>query len=197
MSQRVGLVLAGGRSRRLGKAKGELPYKGQNLAERAAHALWPLCSSVLISVGRGAGNPAPAFATVEDQPPSGRGPLAGIDAGFRATGDADLLLLACDYPLVESGLMRRIIEAQEPEDDIVMVSDRGGRDHPLVALWRRRTAATVAAALAAGHLKVRALLADFEVRRVGPERFPGVDLERTMFNLNWPGELEAIGAVNE
>ena len=65
MSQRVGLVLAGGRSRRLGRAKGELLYRGQSLAERAANALWPLCSSVLISIGRGASNPAPGFATVE------------------------------------------------------------------------------------------------------------------------------------
>jgi len=197
MSQRVGLVLAGGRSRRLGRAKGELQYQGQSLAERAAHALWPLSGSVLISTGHGAENPAPGFAAVEDEPPPGRGPLAGIDAGFRATGDADLLVLACDYPLVESGLMRCVAEAQAPEDDIVIVSDCGGRDHPLVALWRRRTAATVATALEKGHLKVRALLVEFEVRRIGPEQFPGVDLDRLLFNLNWPGELEAIGVKHE
>jgi molybdopterin-guanine dinucleotide biosynthesis protein A len=197
MSQRVGLVLAGGRSQRLGRAKGELQYQGQSLAERAAHALWPLSASVLISIGHGADNPAPGFSTIEDEPPSGRGPLAGIDAGFRATGDADLLVLACDYPLVESGLMRCIAEAQAPEDDIVIISDCGGRDHPLVALWRRRTAAIVADALERGHLKVRALLAEFAVRRIGPEQFPGVDLDRLLFNLNWPGELEAIGVKNE
>jgi molybdopterin-guanine dinucleotide biosynthesis protein A len=192
MSQCVGLVLAGGRSRRLGRAKGEIQFQGQSLAERAAHALWPLSASVLVSVGPGADNPTPGFATIEDESPAGRGPLAGIDAGFRATGDADLLVLACDYPLVETALMRSITEAPAAGDDVVIVSDCGGRDHPLVALWRRRTAATVAAALERGHLKVRALLAEFEVKRVGPEQLPGVDLDRLLFNLNWPGELEEL-----
>jgi molybdopterin-guanine dinucleotide biosynthesis protein A len=192
MAQRVGLVLAGGRSSRLGSAKGQLEFEGRTLAERAAHALWPLCTSVLISIGRGAENPAPGFVTVEDAPPGGKGPLGGIDAGFRATGDADLLVLACDYPLVDTGLMRRVAEAPAPGDDLAIISDSGGRDHPLVALWRRRSAATVAAALAREHLKVRKLLVDLAVRRVGPDRLPGVDLERMMFNLNWPGELEEL-----
>jgi molybdopterin-guanine dinucleotide biosynthesis protein A len=195
MSQRVGLVLAGGSSRRLGRAKGELLYRGQSLAERAANALWPLCSSVLISIGRGADNPAPGFATVEDELSPGRGPLAGIDAGLKVTGDADLLILACDYPLVDTELLRRVAEAPAPENDVVIISDCRGRDHPLVALWRRRAASTVTEALAKDCLKVRALLADLSVRRIGPEQIPGVDLDRLLFNLNWPGELEELSAI--
>jgi molybdopterin-guanine dinucleotide biosynthesis protein A len=195
MSQLVGLVLAGGSSRRLGRSKGELLFKGQSLAERAAHSLWPLSTSVLISIGRGTANPAPGFSTVEDLPPAGRGPLAGIDAGFRATGDADLAVLACDYPLVETQLMRQIVESKASEDDVVIVTDCGGRDHPLVALWRRRSAAVVAAALEKGLLRVRALLPDLAVKRIGPQQLPGVDLDRLMFNLNWPGELEELNAA--
>ena len=90
MAQRVGVVLAGGRGDRLGRPKSELELEGTSLVQRAAEVVWPLCGSVLISVGPGTVNPAPAHPIVEDDPPSGRGPLAGIDAAFRKTGDADI-----------------------------------------------------------------------------------------------------------
>ena len=196
MSQRVGVVLAGGLSRRLGRAKGELAFAGETLARRAADAVWPLCASVLISVGPEAENPAPGFSLVRDRPPRGRGPLAGIDAAFRITGDADLLVLACDYPRVGADLLRLIVRTSEEEeqDDIVMPVDPRGRDHPLVALWRRSTAAVVAEAVQEERLKVQALLADCRVRRLGPRLFPGLDAGRVLLNLNRPADLETLRA---
>lgn len=192
MSQRVGVVLAGGLSRRFGRTKGELAFEGETLARRAADAVWPLCASVLISVGPDAENPAPGYSVVRDLPPRGRGPLAGIDAAFRITGDADLLVLACDYPRVGADLLRLIVQTAEEEDDIVMPVDPRGRDHPLVALWHRRTAPLVAEAVEEGRLKVRALLADFRVRRLGPRRFPDLDAGQVLLNLNRPADLEAL-----
>lgn len=194
MSQRVGLVLAGGLSRRLGRAKSDLAFQGGTLAQRAADAVWPLCASVLISVGPDGENPAPGFAVVRDRPPAGRGPLAGIDAAFRITGDADLLVLACDYPRVGSDLLRIIAQSGDDEDDIVMPVDTRGRDHPLVALWRRSTAPVVAEALKEERLRVRGLLADCRVKRLGPRLFQGLDAGRVLLNLNRPADLETLRA---
>lgn len=194
MSQRVGLVLAGGRSRRLGLTKGGLAHEGGTLARRAADAVWPLCASVLVSVGPDAENPAPGYPVVRDHPPAGRGPLAGIDAAFAITGDADLLVLACDYPRIGSDFLRLLIDAVGEDDDIVMPTDARGRDHPLVALWRRRTAPLVAGAVAEERLKVRALLADCRVRRLGPLHFRGLDVGRLLLNLNRPTDLEILRA---
>ena len=82
MAQTIGLVLAGGAGRRMGRSKGDLDLDGANLAERAARTLWPLCSSVVISIAPGARNPTPRFAAVEDEGPAFRGPLAGILPAF-------------------------------------------------------------------------------------------------------------------
>ena len=120
----------------MGRTKGDVVVEGATLAERAARALWPLCGSVLISVSPAARNPAPGFPTIEDEPPPGRGPLAGIAAGFRATGGADLLVLACDYPNVALDLLAALVAAAE-DHDVAIPTDPGGRDHPLVGLWRR------------------------------------------------------------
>ena len=80
MKSCVGVVLAGGQGRRLGRTKGDLEVDGASLADRAASVLWPFCSTVLISTGDHPQNPAPRFTEVRDQPPAGRGPLAGIAA---------------------------------------------------------------------------------------------------------------------
>jgi molybdopterin-guanine dinucleotide biosynthesis protein A len=193
MAQRVGLVLAGGRGERLGRSKGDLSYDGKTLAERAAALLWPICGSVLVSLSEGAENPAPGYPPLVDPPPPGRGPLAGIDAAFEATGDADLLVLACDYPFVTQELLRRLASHAMGEDDVVMMTDFTGRDHPLVALWCRCAAAGVREAVTAERLKVRGLLPDLAVRRLGPAEFQGIDLDRALFNLNRPEDLSAIG----
>jgi molybdopterin-guanine dinucleotide biosynthesis protein A len=194
MAQRVGLVLAGGFGRRMGRTKGDLPYgDGGTLAERAARTLWPFCGSVLISVAPGSENPAAAFPAIEDRPPAGRGPLAGIGRAFDTTGDSDLLVLACDYPAVEEGLLRTLLAHARPEDDLVMPTDPRGYDHPLVGLWSRRTEHEVRLALDRNRLKVRALLASWQVRRLGPDWFPGLNLNDALRNFNRVGDLDQTG----
>jgi molybdopterin-guanine dinucleotide biosynthesis protein A len=192
MAQRVGLVLAGGGGHRLGRAKGGVELEGRTLAQRAAETVWPLCGSVLISVGPGASNPAPGYPAVEDDPPGGRGPLAGLDAAFRITGEADLIVLACDYPNAGTALLRRLLSALDDAHDLVLPTDRQGRDHPLVAVWRRSSARRVAEAVGRDRLKVRALLVDLAVRRLGPAELADVDADRELFNVNWPDDMERV-----
>jgi len=196
MPQRVGVVLAGGAGTRMGRPKGGIEVSGETLAERAGGVLWNFCGSVICSHTVGCDNPAPRFPGVEDEPPAGRGPLAGIDAAFRATGQADLAVLACDYPRVDNGLFRRLLAFDSDSVDLVMFIDADGRDHPLVGLWKRRTEARVREALAAGFLRVRSLLPDLEVRRVGPADLPGVDLNLALVNVNWPEDLSQLRGLS-
>lgn len=191
MAQTIGVVLAGGEGRRFGTPKGEVVLGGSTLADRAARALKPLCGSVLVSVAKGAANPAPGYAIVEDQGPR-RGPLGGLAAAFAATGKADLLVLACDYPAVGTSFLRSLVAAAEGGGDLVFPVDAAGRDHPLVALWRRSSEATVLAALTENAYKVQAILPDLAVRRLPVQVFPNFDLRRVLSNINWPGDLDAF-----
>ena len=195
MAQKIGLVLAGGAGRRMGAAKGELRVDGMSLAERAARVLLPLCGNVLISVPKGARNPAPAFPVVEDDPPAGRGPLAGIASAFASTGRADLFVLACDYPGADTELYRVLRDLAEPDAQLVLPTDAGGRDHPLVALWRRGAEPAVRAALEGGSLRVHSLFPDLEVQRIPAADLQtlGVDVGLALQNVNWPADLEGLG----
>ena len=193
MAQLIGLVLAGGQGSRLGRPKGSAVLGGITLAERAGRSLRPLTGSVLISVAPGMANPAPKYPAVEDAAPAFRGALSGIHAAMAVTGEADLLVLACDYPAVDTALLGKILEHSRPEDDLVFLVDPAGRDHPLVGLWKRSTRERVREAMEYRMYKVRALLAELVVRRLGPETLPGVDLETALFNVNEPGDLERAG----
>ncbi len=189
MSQVVGLVLAGGAGRRFGRPKGEVVYQGRTLAQRAASALRPLCSGVLVSIRKGAENPAPELIPLEDPPPAGRGPLAGILCALDATAGDDLMVLACDYPRVDTGLLRLLLEFRSVNDDLVMLTDGTGRDHPLAAVWRRSCQEPIREALALNQFKVRALLAGLRVSRLGPGQVPDRDLTRALLNVNQEEEL--------
>jgi molybdopterin-guanine dinucleotide biosynthesis protein A len=144
-----------------------------------------------VSIGPGAGNPAPSFPTVEDPRPGGRGPLAGIAAAYRETGRADLLVLACDYPEVDTDFLRAVCAAAESEDDLVFPVDPKGRDHPLVAVWKRTAEPVVREALDRGQHKVRAILPELVVKRLRARDLPGFDLGRVLLNLNRPEDLLA------
>jgi molybdopterin-guanine dinucleotide biosynthesis protein A len=192
MSQLIGVVLAGGQGKRMGTAKAGLRLDGRGLAERAADTLWPICGSVLVSVSPGDPPPVPGFRTVEDPEPAGRGPLAGIGHAFETTGSADLCVLACDYPGVDAELLHRLVAASRGETDLVMPTDVRGRDHPLVAIWKRSAEPVVRDALANGFYKVFSVLADLRVRRVGPADLPGIDVARALANVNTPADLESF-----
>jgi len=174
----------------MGRTKGDVVVEGATLAERAARALWPLCGSVLISVSPAARNPAPGFPTIEDEPPPGRGPLAGIAAGFRATGGADLLVLACDYPNVALDLLAALVAAAE-DHDVAIPTDPGGRDHPLVGLWRRSAEGPVRRVLEEGAYKVRGVLRDLRVKRLSAVDLPDLDWTRSLANWNRPEDVDA------
>ena len=191
MSRLIGLVLAGGEGARFGKPKGEVQFKGRTLAQCAAEVLWPLCAGVLVSICAGCRNPSPDLIAVEDPPPADRGPLAGILAGMDATGDADLLVLACDYPLIDSDLLARLVTVGA-EGDLVMLTDNNGRDHPLAAVWRRSAEQHLRRALDEKRYKVRSLFGELDVVRLGPREIPDRDLTRAMTNVNQEDQLRRM-----
>ncbi len=189
MAQRIGVVLAGGEGNRFGGPKGEVVLGGSTLADRAARALKPLCGGVIVSIARGSANPAPGFPQVEDHGPR-RGPLGGLAAAFASTGQADLLVLACDYPAVGTSFLRSLATAAGGTDDLVFAVDDAGRDHPLVGLWRRSAERAVLAALEHRAYKVQALFPDLTVRRLPPQVFPNFELRTVLANVNWPEDLD-------
>jgi molybdopterin-guanine dinucleotide biosynthesis protein A len=137
-------------------------------------------------------NPVPGYPEIRDLPPQGRGPLAGIQAAYRETGNADLLVLACDYPNVETSHLATLLDPAHAGYDLVMPVDDNGRDHPLVALWRRSAVAPVEEAVSNDRLKVRALLPELHVCRLQPGTFYPSGNGRVLANVNTAADLDRL-----
>ncbi len=106
----VGIVLAGGRSSRMGRDKAELEWRcGQTLLGRAIELVEAAgCGKVIVSGRR------PGHDHVPDREP-GLGPLGGLDSVLRQRGDelegSLLLILPLDMPLLEAETLETLLQA--------------------------------------------------------------------------------------
>jgi molybdopterin-guanine dinucleotide biosynthesis protein A len=116
----VGVVLAGGASRRMGRDKAALAVDGETLAARAARRLLGVCPRVAIADGgRGL---VPGLPSLPDAPAAG--PAAGILGAARAWPGHPLLVLACDLPGVSEALLRELTR-RPPFGDALDAGDAG------------------------------------------------------------------------
>lgn len=202
----AGIVLAGGRSTRMGRPKAALEWHGSTLARRAVGIVARAVDGPLVVV-RAAGQELPALpAEVEfaEDARADRGPLQGIAAGLAAVGDrADAVFVsAVDAPLLHPALIGAVVAAladDERLDAVLPVAH--GFPHPLAAAYRTRVATHVHDLLGHDVLGTRPLFERCRVRRLDEqallavpavaEHDPRLDSLR---NLNEPAEYEAARA---
>lgn len=179
----VGVVLAGGRSSRMGGGDKTLALLGDR----------PMLARVIARLGcAGAisanGDPA-RFAdfglpVLADEPPDFAGPLAGVLAALdwaAGQGHARVVTAAGDTPFFPRDVAARLLAARAP----VALARHGGRDHPAFAAWDVALRCPLRQALAAGTRRMRDVMDAHGAVRVD---IPGRD---PFFNVNTPEDLAA------
>jgi molybdopterin-guanine dinucleotide biosynthesis protein A len=160
------LVLAGGRSSRMGQPKALLPVAAGTLLEWVVMRLAASFGEVLLSVG--AADDQLSRALPQGLPGRlvfdlhlGRGPLAGIEAGLAATSFDAVFAVACDMPHVTPELAAALLRAAQGRD--AAVPRVGGRPEPVCAVYRQSAAGAVSAALREGRLRAAEVLDELDV----------------------------------
>lgn len=150
-----GLILAGGRSSRMGRDKASLTLPdGRTLIQRQAEVLRAAGADVVFaSVRRGQANLPTGLLAVFDSVPDA-GPLAGLAAGLRAASAGRVIALAVDMPGIEAEHLRTLVELSDDACGAALWRD--GQIEPLVAVYPRSLADSAEAALAAGRHAVHA-----------------------------------------
>jgi molybdopterin-guanine dinucleotide biosynthesis protein A len=137
------VVLAGGRSSRMGRAKRDLPVGGGTLLEWIVARLGPAFAETLV-----AGGAAPRGArAVADRHPDA-GPLAGIEASLLAMRAERAFVVACDLPNAGVRLASFLLERCAGAD--AAVPRVAGRAQPTCAVYARSAATKLGAYLDAG-----------------------------------------------
>lgn len=148
------LIIAGGKSSRMGRDKRFLSYDGEGLLERLARraAALPFAERCLCVEER-----TPALQdiaeryglTLVEDGVQGRGPMEGLMRGLSKIEAGYALAVSCDMPFLELAELRPLLKAAE-EGSCQAVLPRAGRRQPLAALYHRTMAARFAEALARG-----------------------------------------------
>lgn len=165
MAEIAGVVLAGGRSSRMGTSKAALEWHGSTLLRRVTGILARGLDGPVLVV-RAPGQPLPPLAAgvdVLDDPSEGKGPLQGIAVALAALSDQAYSAFVCstDLPLLHPAFIRRVTRDSDAADVVLPVV--GGHRQPLAACYRTSLADAAARLVAADQLRPAVLFADAHV----------------------------------
>lgn len=190
-SERItGLVLAGGRARRMGgEDKGLVEVAGRAMASWVCDALATQCDDLLVNANRNAERyrALTGCEVVPDTLAGFAGPLAGMLSGLERCPGALMACAPCDSPLVAPDLVPRLRAALDERDADLAVAHDGERMQPVFVLLRARLRDSMRAFLEEGGRKIDAWYAQ---QRVALAAFS--DHDEMFLNVNTPEDRERL-----
>jgi len=185
----TGLVLAGGRARRMaGQDKGLIELAGRPMAHWVVQRLVPQTASVLISANRSIERYADfGFEVIRDVDDGFLGPLAGISAGLTQAATPWLVTVPCDSPLLADNLVVRLSAVVLEKGAGIAVAHDGNRLQPVFSLIHRDLAPDLVDFLHSGGRKI-----DLWLDRHVWARVDFSDHPEMFLNINTPEELAEL-----
>jgi molybdopterin-guanine dinucleotide biosynthesis protein A len=167
----AGVVLAGGRSTRMGAEKALLPLAGRPLIAHVVERLRPQVAELFINAnGEAARFAGFECAIVADAAGTSLdGPLCGVSAAIafaRRRGFASLATAPCDAPFLPLDLVARLAATIVASGAPVAVAEGPRGLEPMFALWRERAMSEIAAEFAQGEANPRSVMARLGAARV-------------------------------
>lgn len=193
----AGILLCGGHSQRMGRAKWSLPFGTETMLDRIARSLSKVVATLIV-VGPNKGEmpqlaPLPYPMVFARDRVADRGPLEGLAVGLALAaerGIAYALATACDTPLLQPTFVRRMLELASGYDAAVPRTAEG--DHPLPAVYASRLVDDLELLLAEGERRAGAFARQVHSRWVEAEDLADVDPEMlSLCNVNTPEDYAA------
>lgn len=198
-----GVVLAGGRSLRLGRDKRLLKFGAADTQlEETVRRVASVATEVVVAGGAEVTlvadvlRHAPPRTTVVPDVQPGAGPLGGLCAGLAAAREDLSLGVACDLPFLNVDVLRYLLECARGYDLVVPRRD-DGRLEMLHAVYRRSCLPILRERLARGRLRLGDVPLDLDAAGLRVRYVAEADLipldphRRTFFNVNTQGDLQA------
>jgi molybdenum cofactor guanylyltransferase len=174
-----GLVLAGGRSVRMGTDKGLLDYKGKPQREHAFDLLSSICEQVFTSCRTEQNVPGFLHPIADSFDYSG--PINGILSGMQTHPDKAWLILAVDMPFVDLAALEFLLNKRDKSKFATcFLHEAENFPEPLLTLWEPSAYPQLLAYAAAGNISPRIFLESNPVKIVKPAD------KKVLLNINYP-----------
>lgn len=183
-------ILAGGRSRRMGRNKALLPYGGRPLIAHVFETLESLFEDVFLVTN----DPGPfdflPCPKIPDRVP-GKGPIAGVDAALSHSRNPFVLAVGCDVPFLSPRLLGLLAGKAEGSDLVIPHGPSG--PEPLCAVYGKGSLPLIEESLRTGDLRLMDLGKRLHTREIPMAEVAAVDPGfRSFRNINTPKEYRAL-----
>lgn len=197
MDKLTGIILAGGKSSRMGSDKGLLPFKGQSLIEYLVAEMKPFVENIIIVSNNLEGYDflkGQDIQVIGDTIP-GLGPLGGLTTGLELSTNQWNFVLSCDLPFFKGeiiGFMNYSVQSKKEASCLVPKAE--GFFEPLCALYHKRTLKFLKSQIVVRNLSLQQALKNKEIqveeieKEVLQEKFG----QFVFLNMNTPGVYDKI-----
>lgn len=181
----TGIILAGGKSTRMGEDKGLIVYNKQPFIQHVINALEPIVSEIII-VSNNPEHDVFAEKRVEDLIPNS-GPIAGLYTGLYYSKTEENLVLSCDIPLISTSVLNALINASDKTINCVQI-ESNNKAMPLIALYKKQCKDTCFTLLEQGERRLKALTRQLKTKTIVLDKALAIHTT----NVNTPIELKEI-----
>jgi molybdopterin-guanine dinucleotide biosynthesis protein A len=185
------IILAGGKSSRLGRSKALQVIEGKSLIQWVIDRLATLSTEIIIATAHGEAIPCSSAVktkTVADTYP-GSGPLVGIYSGLIASSSSRAIVVGCDTPFLSVGLLEYMTQICSTFD--VVVPRIKNKLEPLCAVYSKNCSSPIQSLLEQDELRIRKLFSMVKVKYVEEDELNRFDPEHlSFFNINSQADLD-------
>ncbi len=184
-----GLILAGGKSQRMGTDKSMLNYHGVPQLQYAANLLEPVCTEVFVSCRADQVNNFSAYKSIKDSF-TGLGPFGAILSAFRKNPNTAWLVIAVDLPLADQDFIQELISKRNPSKNATaFLNPATDFPDPLITIWEPRSYPTLLQFLAQGYSCPRKVLINSDIELVETSQADKLK------NVNRPEDFSEVQAL--
>lgn len=188
------IILAGGKSSRMGFDKQFLKLQDKYVIEIIAERLKEVFSEIIIVTGRPEEYVKYGFKLVEDEVRN-FGPLAGIHVGLKNSGSIYNYVVACDMPFINLKYIRYMMQLIEESDDRVdgVITKLGDWIEPFNAFYSQNLIGRIEENMKNGKRQINLMLQDANVLYVSEAKAREFSPDWEMFtNINTFKDYESL-----
>lgn len=190
----TGIILAGGKSSRMGKEKGLCEFDGRALVSYAIEALKPLCTNLIISANYFPEKYARFNIPVIADEIKDIGPMGGIYTCLKHSSTQHNLVLSCDTPFVGTILLRHLLQ-QVQNEQIVAPAHHTFLIEPLSTYYATNVLGDIKQAINREEYKLISLFKRVRFKSVLTDHLLPFKADYLFLNINRPEDLETAEKI--
>jgi len=186
-----GIILCGGRSRRMGQNKALLKLGQLTIIEQVANTLSKICSEIIISTNSEELNFLP-FKIVKDKL-TDIGPIAGFHSTLMETSNEHNLIVSCDTPFITTEILEYLYSLRKNYDAVLPVT--GDQIQPMTGYFRKSLFQKIEEEIKTGNRKPINIFENSNLLLVDVNNQLEVYKDNLFFNINSPEDYEQAKAI--